>query len=225
VDFMRLLKSLEELLYELVTWILFYPLTLWRAVRHPLQTMRYAQAELDVAVDEQFDDTLNPPVFLLITLFLAHLAELHFASADGAALPTILQDDRNLLAFRAIAFSVFPLLLAVVTIRLKGARLTRRLLKPAFYSQCFVAAPFVLALDVATLIGRHSASFGLPMALTTIVLALTWYLCVQALWFTALGMSKATAPFAAVGTVLLGVVVLVAVSLITALASGMRVPV
>ncbi|SFV34632.1 hypothetical protein SAMN05216456_1952 [Devosia crocina] len=30
MDFMKLLKSIEELLYELITWFVFYPLTLWR---------------------------------------------------------------------------------------------------------------------------------------------------------------------------------------------------
>ena len=30
MDFMRLLKSIEELLYEVATWVLFYPLTVAR---------------------------------------------------------------------------------------------------------------------------------------------------------------------------------------------------
>lgn len=46
LDFMKLLKSLEELLYELVSWLLFYPLTMWRSVVRPLSMMRYADTEL-----------------------------------------------------------------------------------------------------------------------------------------------------------------------------------
>jgi len=46
LDFMKLLKSLEELLYELVSWLLFYPITMWRSVVSPLIMMRYADAEL-----------------------------------------------------------------------------------------------------------------------------------------------------------------------------------
>ena len=43
---MKLLKSLEELLYELVSWLLFYPITMWRSVLKPLNMMRYADTEL-----------------------------------------------------------------------------------------------------------------------------------------------------------------------------------
>lgn len=38
MDLMNL-KSVEELLYELVFWLLFYPLTLWKCVRRPIRTM------------------------------------------------------------------------------------------------------------------------------------------------------------------------------------------
>ena len=44
MDFMRLLQSLEELLYELVSWFVFYPVTLWRTLTRPQQMMRYADA-------------------------------------------------------------------------------------------------------------------------------------------------------------------------------------
>ena len=58
MDFMRLLKSLEEALYEIVTWLLFYPLTMWRSIFHPQAMMRYADAELFDATEEQYTDTL-----------------------------------------------------------------------------------------------------------------------------------------------------------------------
>jgi len=40
MDFMRLLQSLEELLYELVSWLVFYPVTLWRTLTRPREMMR-----------------------------------------------------------------------------------------------------------------------------------------------------------------------------------------
>ncbi len=51
MDFMRLLKSLEELLYELASWLIFYPMTMWRTLRRPQAMMHYADVELadDVA--------------------------------------------------------------------------------------------------------------------------------------------------------------------------------
>lgn len=35
MDLMRLLRSLEEFLYELIGWLVFYPRTFWRILRHP----------------------------------------------------------------------------------------------------------------------------------------------------------------------------------------------
>lgn len=68
---MKLLKSLEELLYELVSWLLFYPITMWRSVLKPLNMMRYADTELADRPEDQSEDTLSPPLFLLITLLLS----------------------------------------------------------------------------------------------------------------------------------------------------------
>jgi hypothetical protein len=64
---MKFLKSLEELLSELVSWLVFYPITMWRSLVRPLDMMRYADKELTDAVEDQYDDTLSPPMFLLIT--------------------------------------------------------------------------------------------------------------------------------------------------------------
>ncbi|MGY4397230.1 hypothetical protein ACVWZA_002424 [Sphingomonas sp. UYAg733] len=46
MNFVQWLSSLDDLLYELMSWIIFFPVTLWRIVRHPLKTMQYAEAQL-----------------------------------------------------------------------------------------------------------------------------------------------------------------------------------
>ena len=45
MDLIRLLKSLEELIYELVSWLVFYPVTMWRSIVNPQEMMRYAQSD------------------------------------------------------------------------------------------------------------------------------------------------------------------------------------
>ncbi len=37
MNFFNLLQSLDELLYEVMSWLVFYPITLWRTLVHPLQ--------------------------------------------------------------------------------------------------------------------------------------------------------------------------------------------
>ena len=42
MDFLRIIRLLEELLYEVMGWLVFYPRTLWRIVVDPVSMMRYS---------------------------------------------------------------------------------------------------------------------------------------------------------------------------------------
>lgn len=184
MDFMRLLKSLEELLYELVSWLIFYPLTFWRALSRPLQMMRYADVELGDRPEDQYEDTLSPPLFLLITLMLSEgMARLMPLVHRSDELGGELASNGNLLIARGVIFSVFPLVMAVTLLRRKGQRLTRDTLRPPFYSQCYVAAPFVLVatlgLDALTVKAAGPWFVG---GLTAILLAHLWYGQAQIRW-------------------------------------------
>ena len=57
---MNLLRSAELLLHEVVSWLVFFPLTLWRCITRPLDMMRYAEDELTQTPDEQFGLLLSP---------------------------------------------------------------------------------------------------------------------------------------------------------------------
>lgn len=46
MNFVQWLNSLDEFLYELMSWIVFLPVTIWKILRHPLSTMEYAEAQL-----------------------------------------------------------------------------------------------------------------------------------------------------------------------------------
>ena len=63
MDFLRIIRSLEELLYEVITWIIFYPRTMWRVVVHPSVTMGYSDTEQTDSVEEQYLDALQPAAF------------------------------------------------------------------------------------------------------------------------------------------------------------------
>lgn len=175
---MRLLKSIEELLYELATWVLFYPLTIARIVRRPISMMAYAERELGDDVEEQYADALSPPICLLITLFLLHVVEL-IAPRDGTSLPGVLSNENNLLAFRAVLFSIFPLLLALVHLKQRGLKLTRSSLRPSFYAQCYVAIPFIVAVSL----GLSIASRGVVVpGLVLLGAGYIWYVTVETMW-------------------------------------------
>lgn len=171
---MNLLRSAEQLLYEVVSWLVFYPLTLWRCLKHPLAMIGYAENELQKPPETQFQDALSPPIFLFLTLFLAHLMQTGVFHQD-IVLTGILGDTRNLLVFRAVTFSLFPMLLGIQHVRLSGQRLSRETLRQMFYAQCYVTVPAVLAFDLALMLGKSPAPGALAAAWTIFALGLIWY--------------------------------------------------
>ncbi len=189
MDFMKWLNSIGDLLYEVMSWLVFYPVTLWRTIRRPLETMTYADRELRDSADEQFSDTLNPPLFLVLSLFLTQAAGL--AMGDGVnpivarktGLAAFVTDDASLLLFRLILFSLFPLMMATRMLRARGIALTRRRLKPPFYAQCYACAPFALFLGIGTSMAHTSVAAAQAAGTIVALGAVGGYLTAQTIWF------------------------------------------
>ena len=183
MDFMKLLKSLEELLYEVMVMLVFFPRTLYLTFRHPQRMMDYADTELGDVQHDQYNDTLSPPLFLMICLGLNHLVELALRTSDLSALPNFLQDAQNLLLFRVFMFSLLPLILSLRLLSKLGIPLDRDSLRPIFYSQCFVTAPIALMIGLATMLWQVGDA-NLSLAANIIFWGGTvWYLVQQVLWF------------------------------------------
>lgn len=213
---MKLLKSLEELLYEVVSWLVFYPITMWRSVAHPLEMMRFADAELTESDENEYDETLSPPLFLLITLLISQGITAAFPSVyDSTEAIKALSSESNILIARGVVFSVFPLVMAVTNLIRKPAKLTRNTLRPPFFGQCFVVAPFVLiagiALDLA-LVPNHQ---GVTASVLTIMVALIWYAQAEIRWFK---QDLEISTWLATGLFVRGFVIAVFTSLLLALA-------
>jgi hypothetical protein len=182
---MKVLKSLEELLYELVSWLVFYPLTLWRSVMSPLSMMRYADLELADRPEDQYDDVISPPLFLLITLLIAQGVStlLPRGSAETAAEAAMAASDTNLLIARGVIFGIFPLAMAVTLLVSKGARVTRNALRPPFFSQCYVAAPFVFLLGLSIDLMLIPGGAWVGTGALVLAIAILWYGQAQVRWF------------------------------------------
>ncbi|MEP6784661.1 MAG: hypothetical protein ABI898_02855 [Sphingomonadales bacterium] len=188
MDFMKIFDSLDELLYEVMSWAVFYPVTLWRTVTQPLAMMNYADTELGDAPDEQYSDTLSPPLFLLLTLFIVHGIELSLVGdsplvSSRKGLSALITDDTNLLFLRMIIFAVFPLVFAVSLVRQTKAGLDRRTLRLPFYAQSYVAAPYALATSGAAILVRLPSVELVLAGLVIIAAGVVWFLSVQTVWF------------------------------------------
>lgn len=188
MDFMKILKSLEEFLYEVMTWLVFYPRTMWLALRHPWRMMEYADAELKDRVAQQYTDTLSPPLFLVITIIISHGLELVIVGqsrlvTDRSGLSGLISNDTNLIIYRAICFSLFPLMMALRMLRRQGSKLDRDTLRPPFYSQCYVTAPFALASGAASLTVGNPDQWVRAAGALLMLPVVIWYIILQMRWF------------------------------------------
>jgi hypothetical protein len=219
MDFLKILKSLEELLYEVMVMLVFYPRTLWLTVRHPQRMMDHADTELGDVLSEQYTSTLSPPLFLMISLAISHLIFVSVNPQGMLALPELLRETQNLLAFRLILFSLFSLMMALRLLKALGLTLDRETLRAPFYSQCFITAPVALALGLAQSMPYLLGSEGSGVAAGMIAAVILWYLYQQAHWFRSkLGVSLIRGWMMAGATVFLtmviGIVVIVGVAVI-----------
>ncbi|WP_260483727.1 hypothetical protein [Sphingomicrobium flavum] len=195
MDFYKLIKSLDELVFEVLSWLLYYPLTLWRMASAPFVTMSEVERELTEDEEHSFDEVLGPPLFLAITLGLLHLWELveglEVAETSGG-LGGFLADDKNLLAFRIILFGILPLIAAIRTLRHRGQPLQKGILRAPVYAQCYAAAVFAILFNAPLFIAQElDGEMAGWTALLGVTFAMLWLGWVETRWFhRSLGISR-----------------------------------
>jgi hypothetical protein len=188
LDFIGIIRSLEELLYEVMSWLIFYPRTLLRTLKNPAAVTAYSDAEQNDQPDEQYTDTLSPPLLLMITMVLTY----GLTHGIGAAHPTatteagkaITGSAKNLLLLRALIFAMIPLIIACIGLVRNGIAIDRKTLRRPFYSQCFLVTPFALLLQSGLALLQLpglARIVGVSMA----AIAFVWFGWAQTCWFAA----------------------------------------
>jgi hypothetical protein len=170
-----------------MTWLVFYPRTMWRIVARPAVMMRYSDSEQTDAADQQYTDTLSPPLFLMLTLLISHGISLGVGTkgpeVKTAFAKALFESEQNMLIVESLLYSLFALVGATTVVKRRGLALDRRTLRGPFYGQCYLTAPLALALSGA----GSMAAIGVPQAgVASAALALTgvaWYLWVQTTWY------------------------------------------
>lgn len=188
MNFVQWLNSLDKLLYELMSWLVFFPVTLWRTVRQPWATMAYAEDQLKLPPDRQFRGTVNPPITLVLTLVLSQAIDLSLhdvnpivASKQGLA--GLVNDNTTLLSLRLVLFGIFPLALATHKVRRSGMALDRDSLQAPFYAQCFAIAPFALTVSTGLTLAMQPDPFVHVCGVGAMCLAAVYYGVVETRWF------------------------------------------
>lgn len=214
MDFMKILRSFEDFIFEATSWLAFYPLTLWRVVTRPLTWMAYSDSEQSDEGEARYDRALSPPLLLLITVVLLNAigtATHSVPNTTSQVVAAMNSTPENQALTRALVFSLLPLVAAIVMLRARGEALSREALRAPFYAQCYLAAPSAVILNAGLFIFAHD---DLSDLLGGAVMAIggVWFLVTQTRWFSAklmVGVAKGAAW--AVGSILTAVVCLLAI--------------
>ena len=185
---MKILQSVEELLYEVMSWLLFYPRTLLMTLRHTLQTMHYSDVEQRDKPEKQYLETLSPPLFLVLSILLAHGMELAFGfgvtNEPNAVSRFITSNEQNLLAFRALMFSLHPLVFAWAFLKLSGREIDRDSLRAPFFAQCYLSGATSILVSLGTLGVTDPAIWSTIAGIVIVIITTVWYVAVQHLWLS-----------------------------------------
>jgi len=186
MDFLKILKSFEDFVYEALIWIILLPKTLFRILTRPRRMVLYAAAELGRDEEEErFSEEITPPLLLILCVLISHFVDLAIRAqtpVKGDSLSgVILSSEQNLLLYRTIAFGVWALAGAVFLLVHTGAAIGRKNLRIPFYEQCYLVAPFALIVSISTsmiMMGGHWEVMGALM----VCAATLWFWIVEMDW-------------------------------------------
>lgn len=210
MDFLKILKSFEDFVYEALIWLILLPKTLVRIVLRPRQMVAYVQAEQTREGDDRYGDAISPPLLLILCVLVSHVFDLALrkqaAQEMGTLAAELLKSEQNLLLYRTMAFGIWSLAGAVWYMRHSRQPIHRVNLRNPFYEQCYLVAPFAMAMSISTtfaLSGGLLSAFGVGLAL----LALLWFFVAEWHWVRErAGLGAGRSAVVAGGLVLMGLV-------------------
>jgi hypothetical protein len=124
-------------------------------------------------------------MFLMLAVLVAHGVELlmHQTVAGTSELSrTVMGNEESLLLYRSITFAIWPLIATVHLLRRKRVPMTRESLRRPFFMQCYLTAPFAVALSTSMVFVRLPGELSTTLGIATGVISAGWYLVVQAGW-------------------------------------------
>jgi hypothetical protein len=188
MDFMKWISSLDELLYEVTSWLIFFPLTLSRAIVHPIDSMDYAERQLALPEADQYSAALSPPLFLTLALLITHgisagLGQVDTIVANRHGMASLIDDASSELALRLVVFAAFPLFAAAHMVRCRDMPLNRVTLRLPFYSQCYPTAIFALGLGIGASLLAMKNLPAILGGLLLVIASIVSYVVIETRWF------------------------------------------
>lgn len=154
-DFLSLLRAIEHLVYEVMVWLLFLPLTLAKVVFRPDLMIKFVISEYEKPEEDAYSSAMRPVAFLVISLLLGLILvpltkeELDILRQSSPIGPALADNPLFLIAFRTLVFGYFPMSGAIVMDLATPGKVDRNSLKLPFSLHCYIFAPFALVCSPA----------------------------------------------------------------------------
>ncbi len=186
MDLMKLMRSLEELIFQVLTWLVVYPRQLWKIIVQPKPSMAHVRAEIAKPLEARYANMISPAIFLMLSVLLAHGAEIVLSvwlpRVDLPVTGYVFSNQKVLLAYRSAAFAVWPLTATVYLLLRQHRPIDPDTLRSPFSEQCYLAAPFAIATTLGIALLMMFQQRLQVVAIGLLVLATAWYLVVQVRW-------------------------------------------
>ena len=185
MDFMKVLRSLEEFLYEIMSWLVFYPRTVFRILRHPAAMADYTLGEMGKEEAQRFSEAISPPLALILSLLLGHVAEM--VEDPAMQFPPnrigqiIFDSQQGLLLFRSVCFGTFALIASISIMHRMKHPVNRETLRGPFYVQSYLVAPFAILVSLSGLAARLGGGPVRIVATAVAVASVAWYIGARAI--------------------------------------------
>lgn len=179
MDFIKLFQSLENAVYEIVTWVMFLPKTLLYTIAKPAWAMEYVNAEWKKEEKDRFDNFLSPVILWLLVVIVPMLVvpSLNplqiFVEMLGSAAGDASQWETEQQAFFILLYGLVVPVSALIWLEWRNRRpLQKSSLKRNFYQQCYAIAPAQFLYVMTILVFWNVLS---DWALILMNMALPWF--------------------------------------------------
>lgn len=187
MDFIRIIRSVEELIFEMMSWLVLYPVTLWRSIFQPVELSKELDNVLTENIDHEFRHHIRPTLFLLLTLALMHSLELAlnetFPEIKSKLGQLVSMSDGALILLRAFMFATVAIIMGFGRqLRDQSGMISRNFLRLVFFKQCYYVAPFAIFSSLAVIIGRIDATYAQPLSAIIGGVGFLWFFPAQVKW-------------------------------------------
>jgi hypothetical protein len=149
MEIIKLLQSLEDLIYQAALWIILIPKTFVKVVRQPRWCQSYVAAELAKDPSRRFDEYMSPILFWITTAVVPYLLVIDYLRSVSQSRVAQETEFSQFIGFpwatRLLVVAMFasggPLGFSVLIEKAKHTVVGRESLRRTFYTQCFCFAP------------------------------------------------------------------------------------